>query len=334
MTLQCLDMELITNKMKKLFAILFIAFLSVIFVYTKFIEPEKLIVKHQTLYLPNWNNKLDGLKIAVLSDLHIYYGTTNIRKLNRIVELTNEQKPDIIFLLGDYEAKTIAKTEQRQKDAVEALKLLYAPFGVISVLGNHDYYPEGTVKELLQKADIKVLENKNTYIYFSGQEIKVTGLKDLWHCQGLDPKEIIGTTRKNTPIIVLAHNPDSFPEVPQNTSLTLSGHTHGGEVYLPIFGAPMVPSKYAQRYRKGYIVENNKHLYVTSGIGTLSGFRLFNPPEIVILTLQSQTQNNKITNTKSLTGFHRNYIPLFNKIVNRLKKIPLIEQAAGKSYEN
>ena len=98
--------------------------------------------------------------------------------------------------------------------------------------------------------------------------------------------------------------------MPDFVSLTLSGHTHGGETVFPIIGSFDVPSKYGQRYRKGYIVENNKHLYVSGGIATTSRMRFLNPPEIVILELYAQTPKTTVLNTKPITGINKNYAPI------------------------
>lgn len=106
-----------------------------------------------------------------------------------------------------------------------------------------------------------------------------------------------------------------FPKIPKGASLTLSGHTHGGEIILPFLGSPFVPSKYGQRFNKGHIIENEKHLYVTSGTTTTGRVRFLNPPEIVFLTLNSETEPQQDTQPK--TGFKENYINLYRDI--RLK---------------
>lgn len=305
--------------MKKIFFIIIFLVLCFICYYSVRVEPNKLIVKNETLYLPHWNKGLDGLRIAVISDLHVGSPKVSLIRLQSIVKLVNSQNPDIIFLLGDLDAMAIAESKISQDEISKILSGLKAPYGVISVMGNHDYEPEGIVKNIFCKSKITLLENHSKYIKYKGHTVRIVGFKDLWH-HYLEPESIIGSNDSVKPIIVLSHNPDVFPDVPDFVSLTLSGHTHGGEVYLPMLGAPMVPSKFAQRYRKGYVVENNKHLFVSSGVGTLSPFRLFNPPEVVILTLNSQTPKNVLLNTKPHKGFHRNYIPCFNKLLEYLRK--------------
>ncbi len=92
---------------------------------------------------------------------------------------------------------------------------------------------------------------------------------------------------------MLTHNPDVFPDIPSRVSLTLAGHTHGGQVNFPFVGRPVVPSKFGQRYATGHITENERHLFVTNGIGTsIIPVRFRVPPEIVVLTLQADDSAN------------------------------------------
>lgn len=268
-----------------------------------FVEPKLLFVKHKTLYLPHWDKKLDGLKIAVISDLHLGTKRVDVHNLKTIIQKTNQNNPDLIFLLGDFDSKTI-KIKYSTEALSKVFKTFKSKYSTIAILGNHDYATPGPeqIKKILKNANIQVLENKTTNIQINGRSLYVTGFKDTWYFD-INPAEILGKNIK-TPTIVLMHNPDTFPEIPDKISLSLSGHTHGGEINIPGLGSPITPSKYGQRYRKGYIVENNKHLYVTGGIATLSGFRLFNPPEIVILTIYSQNEKTKIINTKPQKGFN------------------------------
>ncbi len=285
------------------FVLILLVLTGLVFFYAGYIEPNRFVVARQTLFLPNWNENLNGFKIAVISDIHIGTGSIDLKKLNRIVQKTNTQNPDLILLLGDFDAKYIQLSGISVNQISEVLKHFKSKYGVIAILGNHDYKPEGIVKNILKNAQIPVLENESIFIYPDRQKIKVIGFKDLWHYK-LNPEKVIGHIE--TPSIVLVHNPDIFPQIPDSISLTLSGHTHGGEIYLPFIGAPFIPSKFNAKYRKGYVVENNKHLYVTGGIGTLSGFRTFNPPEIVILTINKQTERNKIVNTPVKKNYLKN----------------------------
>ncbi len=293
---------------KLLFILLFLILLIVsVFIDSHFIEPDLLIVRKNTLYLPNWDKKIDGFKIAVISDLHIGSKNVDLNKVKKIAKIVNKNNPDLVVFLGDFDSFLIQKTKYKMEELVSVFKNFKAANGVISVLGNHDYASPSPafIKEFLNEANIDILENNSIHIFPNGRILKITGLKDLWYFPNIKPKETIGPIY--SPTIVLMHNPDSFPSIPGDVSLTLSGHTHGGEIVFPFFGSPIVPSEYGQRYRKGHIVENGKHLYVSAGVASLSGFRFLNPPEISILTLYSQTSKTKIINTKPKTGFTKKH---------------------------
>ena len=304
--------------MQKIFIILIVALslISFIFIDAAIIEPNFIIKKEQSVYIPNWNRRLNGFKVAIISDLHAGSPFIDISKIKEIIQKTNKQNPDLIVILGDLDSITIQKSNILQKDLSKVLKNLHAKYGVVAILGNHDYQPSGIVKSILKNAGITVLENSSKYIYVDGEKVKLVGFKDLWHYKS-NPKVVIGIQQIDVPIIVLSHNPDLFPEIPNFVSLTLSGHTHGGEIIIPFIGSPFIPSKYGQRFRKGYIVENNKHLYVSGGIATTSRFRFCNPPEIVFLKLYKQEDKNKIVNTKPIKGINKNYIPIYLKYLRK-----------------
>lgn len=282
-----------------------------LYLYASRTEPQKLEVKEETIYVPNWKEQMNGLRVGIISDLHIGMEYSDTSKLKTVVNLMNTKEPDIVVLLGDFDANSIAYSNIKEEKISTILKELKAPDGVYAILGNHDYEPEDIVENILKDAKIPLLQNQSKVITYKGQKLKIVGFKDLWHYK-LNPQEII--SKISTPVIVLSHNPDVFPEIPEDVSLTLSGHTHGGEVAFPKIGSPFVPSKYGQRFRKGHIAENNKHLYVTSGIGTLSGFRLMNPPEIVVLNINQQNDKNMITDTKKNNLFGKSWIPVYRKL--------------------
>jgi len=302
--------------MKKFFVLIIslALLLGALLVDMFFIEPNMLLVKNQKVYVPNWIQELNGFKIAVVSDLHIGTKNVNPDKLKTVVRKVNANNPDLVVLLGDLDALAITNSKIDENEIAEILNGFNAQSGIVSILGNHDYKPPYIVKRILKKAQIPLLENESLYLDVNKHKIRIVGFKDLWH-HYLNPKKIVGKSTPGMPLIVLMHNPDSFPEVPSSATISLSGHNHGGEMILPFVGSPCVPSKYGQRYRKGYIVENNKHLYVSGGVATLSKLRLFNPPEITILHLYSQTAETQ--NTKPLKGIKKNYAP---QIMKRLKK--------------
>ncbi|HYV12227.1 MAG TPA: metallophosphoesterase [Pyrinomonadaceae bacterium] len=257
------------------------------------IEPGRLVVHEQTIQIDNWPPPLDGLRIAVISDLHVDNRFITEKKLRTIVARTNELQPDLIVILGDYVAGAGRTTERVEPEVFgPILKDFRAPLGVYSVLGNHDWWYSGAkVRKALEQNGIKVLENESAKVDARGTSFWLVGLADLW----TRPQRIADTVAavpEGQPVIALTHNPDIFPNVPQRVQLVLAGHTHGGQVRFPIIGPVISSSEYGNRWVQGHVFENNHHLFVTTGIGTsIVPVRFGLPPEIVILTLKSGSQN-------------------------------------------
>ena len=302
------------GKLIKKILIFFVLFILVITVYSTFIEHNFLVVKHEKLYIPNFSPEHNGLKIAILSDIHYGGQFTGLKKLKKYVDKTNAENPDYIFLLGDLDSREIIKSKTNFDDITDLLKQLHAKYGVISILGNHDFRPS-IVKPIIEKAGIPVLENTKIVENINNKPLIIYGLKDLWVFNTI-PQNVLDKNDKGNSIIVLSHNPDLFPDMPDFASITLSGHLHGGQVYMPILGGIFTPSIWGQRYNKGYIVENGKNLYVTSGLGGSVPFRFGIIPEIVVLELYSQDSfpDKKIENTKPIKGIHHSLNALGVKI--------------------
>jgi len=243
-----------------------------------------LVVRHARVELPGWRSEL---RIAVLSDLHIGSPHVGLDKLRTIVERTNAENPEMVVLLGDF---VIGGPNRRggvrgggfvePEETAAELKKLRAPLGVFAVLGNHDWWYDGEhVGKALTDAGIAVLENRAVHV----GHIWLGGIADYWTRE----PDVAGTLRQVTtddPVVLITHNPDIFPEVPARVSLTLAAHTHGGQVKLPIVGTLVTTSKLG--YVAGEYVDQGRHLFVTTGIGTsILPVRFGVPPEIVILTV-------------------------------------------------
>ena len=182
-----------------------------------------------------------------------------------------------------------AKRQVEPEVFAPILKDLRAPFGVYSVLGNHDWWYDGDkLREALEQNGIKVLEDESLQINARGTSLWLVGLGDLW-TRLPEIRNTIATVPEGQPMIALTHNPDIFPRLPQRVPLMLAGHTHGGQVRFPIIGSPVQSSDFGERYVMGHAFENNHHLFVTTGIGTsIMPVRFGVPPEIVLLTVNSQ----------------------------------------------
>ena len=225
-----------------------------------------------------------------MSDLHVGSPHRSLSNLKTLVSATNAERPDLIVVLGDLVIQGVAGGRFVEPEPIAAeLSALHAPLGVIAILGNHDWWYDGNrVRRALEANGIPVLENQNMHLTYHGQSVWVCGLADLW-TRGDHLTETLAKIHDDDPVIVLMHNPDSFPEMPDRVSLTLAGHTHGGQVNLPLIGRPVVPSKFGQRYAYGLVEEGARKLFVTSGIGTSiipARFRV--PPEIVVLILNKE----------------------------------------------
>ncbi len=256
---------------------------------------------------PNWTPGL-RLRIALVADIHACKPWMTIGRIEEIVATTNELKPDLTLLLGDYTSGMRLVTGQvHSADWGALLGHLKASLGVFSILGNHDWWEDKraqvagrgpTFGQLaLEKVGVPVLQNDAVRLIKQDKAFWIAGLGDQlallpyaeygrrrW--QGMDDLE--GTLAKVTddaPLLLMAHEPDIFPKIPERVSVTLSGHTHGGQVRL--FGySPVVPSRFRNRYAYGHVIEDNRHLIVSGGLGcSIVPVRLGSPPEIVILEL-------------------------------------------------
>jgi predicted MPP superfamily phosphohydrolase len=251
-------------------------------------EPSRLLVREVQLALPRWHPAHAGLRIALLTDLHVGSPWIDLDKLHRIIEKTNEAAPDLVLITGDLVIQGVVGGRFIEPEAIaRELAGLRAPLGVFAVLGNHDRWLDGPrVQAALAAVRITVLEDTAVLHDVRGAPLWIAGVSDYWTSRHDVDKAIAGTDA-DAPVIVFTHNPDVFPDVPPRVLLTIAGHTHGGQVWLPLFGRPLVPSKFGERYAAGHIIENGKHLYVGTGIGTsLLPVRFRVPPEVRIIRIQ------------------------------------------------
>ena len=227
-----------------------------------------------------------------------------VARIEEIVDATNRLGADLTVLLGDFMAGHRFTTGPvPSEDWARALAGLKAPLGVHAILGNHDWWDDRAAqrkrqgpivaRRALETAGIPVYENRVVRLQHGVHPFWLAGLGDqiafiLGRSRFLGVDDLAGTLDKvsdNAPVILLAHEPDIFPKVPARVALTLSGHTHGGQVRL--FGySPVVPSKFGNRFAYGHIVETGRNLIVSGGLGcSIMPVRLGVPPEIVEVLL-------------------------------------------------
>jgi predicted MPP superfamily phosphohydrolase len=267
------------------------------------IEPGfSLVVKEWAVRHGAWPRNAAPLRIGVMTDLHAVEPWMPARRIGAIVERLNRYKPDIIVLLGDYVNALRLRFHTSLVPVGEwmaPLKELHAPLGVYAVLGNHDWWSGEAplIRRSFEKAQIHVLENAAFRLRRGQDRFWIAGLGDqlAFRTRGADDLE--GTLRQlddDSPALLLAHEPYIFSEVPSRITLTLAGHTHGGQVYVPFVGRPAIPAQFKD-YAYGHVEEGGRHMIVSSGLG-LSNMpvRFLVPPEIVLVTLSHADGSTKI----------------------------------------
>ncbi len=248
-------------------------------------EPRRLVTRVETISLPCWTS--DPLLLGIVSDLHIGSPGTGIRQLERVVETLNAGRPDAVLLLGDFVIQGVVGGRFISPEMVaEQLGKLQAPLGVYAVLGNHDWWLDAPrVARALKGAGIPVLDDEAVGLRVDSG-VWLAGISDFWEGKH-DVDRALSRIAGDGPIVAMTHNPDVFPAVPARVCLTVAGHTHGGQVALPVIGRPVVPSRYGQRYAAGHIDEDGRHMFVTSGVGnSIAPVRFRVPPEVLLLRIQ------------------------------------------------
>jgi len=257
--------------------------------YAFWSEPRRQVVRRVRLALPEWPNELDGLRVGVLSDLHAGGPHVDERRVAAVVEAMNRQSVDLVALLGDFVDPEVRLGEPVAPESVAArLRALKAPLGAFAVLGNHDWaYGGERMGEALRGCGIAVLEDKAMELRPRGETLWVAGVDDLRE-RNPNLEAALAPVPAGSPVLLLSHDPDVFPTVPSRVSLTLSGHTHGGQVNLPLVRRHFIPSRFGDRYGGGHVNEGGRHLFVSRGVGSAGlPVRFLAPPEIAVLTLVS-----------------------------------------------
>lgn len=244
---------------------------------------------------PNWPDA-HRLTITVVADLHAGGPNMGIARVRQMVDAAQVLGSDLIVILGDYFATHCFITEHVPNAAWAAeLGRLKARLGVYAILGNHDWwYDVHGVRKALAAVNVPLLENDALLIDNNSRRFWLAGLGDqlaYWRgpsrFQGVD--DLPGTLKRVTtddPVILLVHEPDIFVDVPPRVALTLAGHTHGGQIVLPLVPPVWAPSEYGARFAYGHIVEGGRHMIVSGGLGCSKvPLRLNMPPEIVRVTL-------------------------------------------------
>jgi len=240
--------------------------------------------ERRALVLPGLDPRHDGLRVAQLSDLHVGSRTPPSR-IRAAIEEANRFEPDLVVLTGDYVSRH--RTEVGQLG--EQLRGLLPP--VVAVLGNHDHWvdAEGTAGAL-EGLGYAVLRNQHTSLLLRGVPFTVVGIDDLL-TRHADPRRALAGARRGSRL-VLAHGPKTA-DLLRGTGeplLCLSGHTHGGQVSIPLLTPLVLHGLLREPYARGLFRLGEVQLYVNRGVGDSAlGMRVNSPPEVTLLTLRTGT---------------------------------------------
>ncbi|MDQ3038821.1 MAG: metallophosphoesterase [Pseudomonadota bacterium] len=265
-----------------------LAGLLAVSVHGFYIEPARLVQRDYVLPLSNWPASCNGLRVDVITDIHTGSPRNGLDKLDRLVSRLIASDADIVLMTGDYVILSVlAGTYIPAATIAEHLKPLTARKPVYAVLGNHDWWKNGPqVSRAFAGAGVRMIDNMALPIEAGGCQFWLAGLGDLLEGRP-DVPGTFSTIPPHAPVIVITHEPALWPRLPAQATLTIAGHTHGGQINPFGWLTPVRFTPYSH-HLKGIYAENGRSLFVSPGIGTsILPMRLGVPPEISQLTLRS-----------------------------------------------
>jgi uncharacterized protein len=266
--------------------------------YARWVEPTWVQVVRQDLPVSHLPPAWEGKRVAFIADLH-YGPYVSLDYLASVVQKVQALKPDLIVLGGDL---VLSPDRESAQTAARLFEGVTAPFGVFACLGNHDYTfrtDQGVatgseVDEALTLMGVRVLRNESVRLECQDQYLWIVGSEDMWsgHFQ---PGDVTRGLPAGAPSLVLCHNPEPVERLEAvGCGTILSGHTHGGQVQVPLLGPVHLQKRFGGRYQGLHHV-GNSWLYITRGVGSLYGFRFNCRPEISLLTLQAAPEEKPAT---------------------------------------
>lgn len=257
------------------------------------VEPEWIDVQQVQVTLPRLPPAFDGYRIAQLSDIHMDWSIpgaimTRARLLEVLAEV-NALKVDLVAITGDFVSGEAADAFRYEADLTAGLRELRAKDGGVAVLGNHDHWADAaTIRRVIKESGLHDLDNAVRVIKRGNEQLNLAGVDDCWERKNDLPKVLESLPAEGASIL-LCHEPDFADEAAATGrfDLQMSGHTHGGQVTLPFFGPPMLPSM-GMKYPSGYYKVGGMIQYTNRGIGMVPPYYRFNcRPEITVFTLHT-----------------------------------------------
>lgn len=259
-----------------------ILLLTGLFLYARFVEPRRLQVQRVTLPLPRLPAEFAGLRIVQFSDLHLG-GWLKPARLQTWLARVNALQPDLVIITGDFVDEA---TEQPVDELVAVLQTLQSP--TLAVLGNHDHRSGAAqVRQALTACGVQVLRNRVHTLQRGEAQLSFAGLGDqAWGDDDLDA--LLDQLPPQGCAILLAHEPDvaDIATASERFALQLSGHTHGGQVRLPLLNRAHVLPAWGQHYSAGLARVGGLTVYTNRGLGMIRPWLRFNcRPELTLLEL-------------------------------------------------
>ncbi|GAB4439151.1 MAG: hypothetical protein Kow00120_06970 [Anaerolineae bacterium] len=251
--------------------------------YTTRVEPEWLNVTRVAFPVPGLPPAFDGYTIAQISDIHLGDWMTPAR-LRHVIDVVLDLGPDLAVATGDFVTRL---TESVRATIAEAFARFRGRDGGIAILGNHDHWTHApTVSAALVEAGLTLLRNAHHMVEREGAALYIAGVDDVWE-RHHDLDAALAGVPDHAPVVLLAHEPDFADQAAADgrVHVQLSGHSHGGQVYLPFIGPPILPYL-GQKYPRGYYRVGAMHLYTNVGVGMIRPLvRFLNRPEVTLASL-------------------------------------------------
>ena len=269
--------------LKLVAAAVVIAALLLLYMYAVAIRDP--LVRRVSIQMPDWPAAHAPIKIAMLSDIHVSGPDMPPARVARIVDQVNALKPDIVLLAGDFVSdKKVATRTYSAAVGLAPLKGLRATFGAWAVLGNHDHWRNAAEsRRALKAANVHLLDNAAATI----GPLSLGRLDDDFTGNAAVSPTVLAMRKQRGAKVLLSHSPDVSPRTPTDVTLILAGHTHCGQIRLPVIGAVSYVSNYGERFGCGLIRESSRRIIVTAGLGTsVLPLRLGAPPDIWFIELR------------------------------------------------